>query len=273
MKSILVPMEDYEAITGPLRAAKEFAQQHGSTVTGMALRAPRFQVVGAEPVVAVSFPVSEEDEEETLANAKNVFDGFVLNEAANANGANFVWNNEGPLDDVGLGSISRVFDLTVIGRPNSQEGLPRMTTLEAALFDSGRPVLIIPPELQGGFGKNVVISWNCSTESSHTIATALPILKNAEKVTVLTVPEAVVPGPSGAQLCDYLKHHSINADELTVPAGRRKAGAAILEETAKLGGDLLVKGAYTQSRLRQMILGGATNYLLAHSKLPIFMEH
>jgi nucleotide-binding universal stress UspA family protein len=184
-----------------------------------------------------------------------------------------VWRDDSPLDDVAIGSISRVFDITVVGRPNSSRGLPRMTTLEAALFDSGRPILIVPPEPIGEFGKNVVISWNCSTESSHTIATALPVLRKAEKVTVLTVPEAMVPGPSGAQLCEYLTYHGIQADEVTAPPTGRKPGAAILEETAKLGGDLLIKGAYTQSRLRQMILGGATSYLLQHSTLPIFMEH
>ncbi|HUS97418.1 MAG TPA: universal stress protein [Hyphomicrobiaceae bacterium] len=273
MKSILVPIEEHEGMRLPLLAAKEFAEHHGSTVSGMALRAPRFQVVGAEPVVAVSFPVTEEDEAETLSASQKLFDTFVTTENATSGGAKFVWNNDGPLDDVALGSVSRVYDITVIGRPNSVQGLPRMTTLEAALFDSGRPVLIIPPEFKSGFGKNVVISWNCSTESSHTIATCLPILKLADKVTVLTVPEAMVPGPSGAQLCDYLKFHDINADEVTAPPTGRKPGAAILEETAKIGGDLLIKGAYTQSRLRQMILGGATSYLLSYSTLPIFMEH
>jgi nucleotide-binding universal stress UspA family protein len=82
-----------------------------------------------------------------------------------------------------------------------------------------------------------------------------------------------VPGPSGAQLCDYLKYHGIEAGEVTAPPTGRKGGAAILEEADKIGADLLIKGAYTQSRLRQMILGGPTSYLLSHSHLPIFMEH
>jgi len=112
-----------------------------------------------------------------------------------------------------------------------------------------------------------------ATHNAHTIATALPVLRKADKVTVLTVPEAVVPGPSGAQLCDYLKYHGIEAGEVTAPPTGRKGGAAILEEADKIGADLLIKGAYTQSRLRQMILGGPTSYLLSHSHLPIFMEH
>lgn len=273
MKTLLVPIEDEASAQLPLQAAKEFADLHGATVFGIALRAPRFQVVGAEPVVAVSFPVTDEDDAATLSEAQGIFDAFSAKSTGPESTAKFVWRNDGPLDDVGLGSISRVFDLTVVGRPDPAQGLPRMTTLEAALFDSGRPVLIVPPEFKGGYGKNVVISWNCSTESSHTIATALPLLRKAQKVTVLTIPEATVPGPSGAQLCEYLSYHGIDANEVTSSAQGRKGGAAILEEAEKVGADLLIKGAYTQSRLRQMILGGPTSYLLSHSTLPIFMEH
>lgn len=270
MKTILVPIEDEESALLPLAAARTLAARHDGTVFGIALRAPRFQVVGAEPVVAVSFPVTDQDDAEASAAAKRIFDEAGQNQQA---GVNMVWREDGPLDDVALGSFSRVFDITVVGRPNAARGLPRMTTLEAALFDSGRPILIVPPNFKSDFGKNIAISWNCSTESSHTIATALPVLRRAEKVTVLTVPEAMVPGPSGAQLCEYLKFHGIDADEVTAPATGRKGGAAILEEADKVGADMLIKGAYTQSRLRQMILGGPTSYLLSHSHLPIFMEH
>jgi nucleotide-binding universal stress UspA family protein len=270
MKTILVPIEDEDSAKLPLAAAQAFAARHDGTVFGVALRAPRFQVVGAEPVVAVSFPVTDQDDAEASEAAKRVFDGASVGQSG---GASMVWREDGPLDDVALGSFSRVFDIVVVGRPDAARGLPRMTTLEAALFDSGRPIMIVPPNLKGDFGKNVVISWNCSTESSHTIATALPVLRKADKVTVLTVPEAVVPGPSGAQLCDYLKYHGIEAGEVTAPPTGRKGGAAILEEADKIGADLLIKGAYTQSRLRQMILGGPTSYLLSHSHLPIFMEH
>ena len=81
----------------------------------------------------------------------------------------------------------------------------------------------------------------------------------ARLVVSLTVEGAVAPGPSGKELADCLAVHGIEARELTVLPGGRKPGAAILEEAQRLGADLLVKGAYTQSRLRQMIFGGATS--------------
>jgi nucleotide-binding universal stress UspA family protein len=98
-------------------------------------------------------------------------------------------------------------------------------------------------------------------------------LKQADKVTVLTMEGVTVPGPDGAALCDYLAVHGIDAKELTVPSHGRKPGVAILEEAEKLGCDLLFKGAYTQSRLRQMILGGPTSQILDQTTLPVFMAN
>ena len=89
----------------------------------------------------------------------------------------------------------------------------------------------------------------------------------------MTVREAVAPGPSGAELCANLEANGIKARELTVSAQNRKPGAAILSEAASLGADMLIKGAYTQSRLRQMIFGGATSHILAHADLPVFMAN
>ena len=130
-------------------------------------------------------------------------------------------------------------------------------------------------DLAAGFllGERIVISWNCSTESARTVAYAMPLLLKAREVAVLTVEGAVSPGPSGKELADCLAVHGIEARELTVLAGGRKPGAAILEEAERLGADLLVKGAYTQSRLRQMIFGGATSHILANTELPVFMAH
>ena len=76
-----------------------------------------------------------------------------------------------------------------------------------------------------------------------------------------------------ALLCDYLRAHGITATEISAKGSSRGAGEVILDHARKLGCDLLVKGAYTQSRLRQMIFGGATNHILAHTHIPTIMAH
>jgi nucleotide-binding universal stress UspA family protein len=107
-----------------------------------------------------------------------------------------------------------------------------------------------------------------------TTAFAMPILKRASRVIVLTVEGgAAVPGPSGQQLCRYLQLNEVPAKPLTVGLGGRLTGEAILAHAKALGCDLLIKGAYTQSRLRQMIFGGTTRYILNNAELPVLMAH
>jgi nucleotide-binding universal stress UspA family protein len=188
-------------------------------------------------------------------------------------GPSFGWLDEAPNGDGFVGSYGRVFDVTVVGRPDPNRNSPRMSTLEAALFDSGRPILIAPPTPPPRLGDVVVIAWNGSTETARTVAFALPLLEQAERVVVLTVEGWMVPGPSGEQLARYLRANGIAAEPLGVPAGRRNNGETVLANAAALGCDLLVKGAYTQSRLRQMIFGGATAHILARAEMPVLMAH
>jgi nucleotide-binding universal stress UspA family protein len=173
-----------------------------------------------------------------------------------------------------VGSHGRLFDVIVLGRPGRDPKGPRMSTLEAALFESGRPVLIAPPSPRPDIGRNALIAWNCSTGQARTIAFAMPILKRANRVVVLTVEGgAAVPGPTGQQLCHYLQLSGVPAKPLTVGLGGRLTGEAVLAHANALGCDLLIKGAYTQSRMRQFIFGGTTRYILNNASLPVFMAH
>ena len=135
-------------------------------------------------------------------------------------------------------------------------------------------MLQLPASPQPQMGTNVLIAWNCSTEQARTIAFAMPILKLAARVVVLTVEGgAAVPGPTGQQLCHYLQLSGVPAKALTVGLNGRVTGEAVLEHANALGCDLLIKGAYTQSRLRQFIFGGTTRYILTNATLPILMAH
>jgi nucleotide-binding universal stress UspA family protein len=181
------------------------------------------------------------------------------------------WPLQEAVEDNFIGNYGRVFDLVVLGRPGRAPENPRMPPLEAALFESGKPVLIVPPAVPKTIGKNVLVAWNRSTEQAHTNAYALPLLRMAEEVTVLMIEGGTVPGPTGEEAARHLRRNGIKAKALTVEPSTRANGEVILERAAALGCDLLVKSAYTQSRLRQMIFGGATRHILAHASLPIFM--
>jgi nucleotide-binding universal stress UspA family protein len=90
---------------------------------------------------------------------------------------------------------------------------------------------------------------------------------------VLTVEGGSVTGPSGDEAAVHLRRNGIAATAITIDPGQRSTGEAILDHAATIGCDLLVKGAYTQSRLRQLIFGGATRHILGHANLPVLMAH
>ena len=159
------------------------------------------------------------------------------------------------------------------GRAHDGAGL-HDKAIEAGLFESGRPILIAPPQAPERIGNDILVAWNCSTEQARTTALAMPLLRTAERVTVLHVEGgAAVPGPSAEQATRYLQRNGVPATVQTVGLEGRTTGEAILATAGSLGCDLLVKGAYTQSRLRQMIFGGATRHILAHATLPVLMAN
>ncbi|MDH3917601.1 MAG: universal stress protein, partial [Rhodospirillales bacterium] len=122
-------------------------------------------------------------------------------------------------------------------------------------------------------GEVIVVAWNGSTESARAVALAMPFLAQARKVYVLAVEGGSVPGPNAGELAEHLVRNGLPAEATGIRPEGRSIGEAILEETSSLGADLLVKGAYTHSRLRQMIFGGATSHILAEAGLPVLVAH
>jgi len=272
MKSVLVPIEDHDGADAALHQAAVFADRYGSEVDCVPLRPPQFQAVGAEPIVAVSFPPADDDTAERMARARQRFDAF--NRSHRGGDAKPLRWRAGPaIEDAELGALARVFDITILGRPTATGHGARMTTLEAALFESGRPILITPPEAGAEIGRNVVVSWNQSTEAASTLVAAMPVLARADTVSILKIDTAIVPGPGPEEVQDYLALHNIRAHVVVKEAHGANPGAAIPDHATQLGADLLVKSAYTQSRLRQMIFGGATSHILSHTHLPVFMAN
>ncbi|MGH6948041.1 MAG: universal stress protein [Kiloniellales bacterium] len=166
----------------------------------------------------------------------------------------------------------RLADLIVIGRPSPEGDGVLSPSLDAALFDSGRPVLLVPPGQTAEFGKTVAIGWDRSREAARAAAVALPLLERAESVTVLTAREDD-SGTEPSQLVKFLNGHGIEARTWAFVPDSGRIGEALLEQAGKAGADLLVMGAYSHSRLRELVLGGATRSVLRHATLPVLMAH
>ena len=267
MKSILLPVDQSEQMPSALETARLLAGLFEGTVEGVALRPAFAEIVAPDPIVAVTIPPADWNETEFCRGVRQTFDAFATAHA----GVRFRWRGGSAIEDSALGSLGRVHDLTVVSRPGGRGA--RMTAMEAALFDSGRPVLMAPPTPPRTFGQNILIHWNASTETARVMLMAMPILRKAKRVTLLVVEGNMVPGPSPKDALGYLEANGVAATDKAVTPRSGRPGEAILAECKAQGCDLLIKGAYTQSRLRQMIFGGATSQVLAGAELPVFFAH
>ena len=277
-RTILVPVEQRDLISSTLETALYLAQKFDSYIEGFALRVGSPAAYAMADATAVMIPQLEQDIAENAKQTRSLFETFMQEHGvpfgAHTAALSSKWLEDAPEGDDFVGSHGRLFDVIVLGRPGRDLKGSRATTLEAALFESGRPVLIAPPSPRPQMGTNALVAWNCSTEQARTIAFAMPILRRASRVVVLTVEGgAAVPGPTGQQLCHYLQLSGVPAKPLTVGLNGRLTGEAVLEHANALGCDLLIKGAYTQSRLRHFIFGGTTRYILSNATLPVLMAH
>jgi nucleotide-binding universal stress UspA family protein len=166
---------------------------------------------------------------------------------------------------------ARLADLTIVPHPEAGEDVSSSDALHAVLFDSGRPVLVAPHAVPATIGTRVTIAWNGTAESAAAVQAVLPWAQRAEAVRILTADEYHRRGPGAADLQAYLALHDINADIAVFRPVDRDVGAGLLKATADFGGDLLAMGAYSHSRLRQLILGGVTRHVLEHATLPVMM--
>ncbi len=276
MKTILIPTEDHDAMPAVFEAARLVGRAFDSYIEGFAVRPAVGTYVTIEPVSSLA--ISGAFDTDTANQSRDLFTAFMQKAGVpRAQVGETLFSHGWPLaeaaDDAFLGSYGRVFDLVVLGRPGREPQNPRMAPLEAALFESGKPVLIVPQAVPKSIARKVLVAWNGSTEQAHTNAFALPLLKLADEVTVLGVDAGMTPGPTVEQATQHLRRNGVKAEALSVKAGARSAGEVILDQAAALGCDLLVKGAFTQSRLRQMMFGGATRHILAHAGLPVLMAH
>ncbi|HJZ43451.1 MAG TPA: universal stress protein [Hyphomicrobiaceae bacterium] len=272
MKSILLPIDQSEQMPSALETAWHLASLFEATVEGVALRPAFAEIVAPDPIVAVTIPPADWNEVEFCRGVRQTFDAFAAQHSGEqGRGVRFRWRGGSAIEDSALGSLARVYDVTVLSRPGNRGA--RMTALEATLFDSGRPVLMAPPRPPKSLAQTVLIHWNASTETARAILLAMPILRKAKRVSLVAVEGHIVPGPSVKDALGHLEANGVVATEKTVVGARNRQGEAILTEATAIGADLLIKGAYTQSRLRQMIFGGATSHILASAELPVFLAH
>lgn len=181
-----------------------------------------------------------------------------------------------PVDFAGrVAESGRFHDLTVV--PVLAQDDASAVIAEAAIFGSGRPVMVVP---QSAFGspmalETIMIACDYGAPAARAIGDALPLLALARQVQVVTVQneKPLKATRSAADLWRYLARHGIRFEHRDVDAGGRAVGEVLAAEATGQGADLLVMGAYGHSRLQEFVLGGATNSMVRSPPLPVLMSH
>ena len=274
LKRILVHYDATPRGERALTMALTLAQAQDAHLIGCAVEAePRIPTYAAAQIPADVIDVLIAEQHKVIENAHKAFD-----KAMDANG----WSDRSEFietrGDVSrmLSKIGRGCDLIVVGQSEpDKEALEVEELPDNLVLESGRPILIVPYiGNRKPVGGHALLCWNDTREAARAMSDSLPLLNAASKVTVLSVDttgrQTEVTGAGAAR---FLSAHGLDAELRRMPASGLDVGSAILNEAADVGADLIVMGAYGHSRLRESILGGATNTILKDMTLPVVMSH
>jgi len=168
---------------------------------------------------------------------------------------------------------ARLADLVAFGRIDENDRPDLAEAFDAALLETGRPVLLAARAPSANFAKRVAIAWDGGKASAHAVSAAMDYLVRAERVEILTVRRGTAEVTGLEDLRDYLALYGLSCTDHTIDAGQRPVGEILLEAAARTGASMLVLGGYGHSRLRQLFWGGVTRHVASHAELPLFLVH
>lgn len=214
---------------------------------------------------------AREDERQRVLDLKESFDGVAATGALRAAEARW-FEAEGDTAEI-VAQWGRRSDVIVTGRPSPEDVLGRQA-FRIALFGTGRPVLMVPPEgmaaTSAALGRRIAIAWRDEKQSLRAVLPALRWLAGAEQVHVLIGARDATQHP---ELPSVFPEHGLAANLHVLAMRPAPFGQTLLETAHRLSADLLIMGAYAHSPLGELVLGGVTRHVLAHGDLPVLMRH
>ena len=238
----------------------------GGRLKALAVRMPPIAtIVPSEQVLTASREAEIRAEQEAWAGQlRTVVDGWTAR--AQRPGIRTDWLDvEGDAVRV-ISDHGRRADAIVIARPTGRDSQHMRACMHAALFESDRPVLVIPPGFQATLGQVAAIAWKNEERAVKAVRASIPILRKARSVHVLCANRP-------ADMPAVLKEHDIAAELHSVPDGEGTAAERILLAAHRIGADMVVMGAFAHGEWREMMFGGVTRTMLAQADLPLLMRH
>ncbi len=177
-----------------------------------------------------------------------------------------------------IGERARYADLTLVGDGLMLDPELRSRTIDGTLFNSARPVLVLPKGEPARLDpKTVVLAWNSRLEAARAVREALDLLKGAKIVHVTMVDPRSAYGKNGeepgADIAGYLARHGVSVSVERLPSGGHRVDDVINRFASDVAADLIVMGAYGHSRMRERVFGGVTRSMLENAVVPVLMAH
>jgi nucleotide-binding universal stress UspA family protein len=282
MRVILVPLVGDDHDRAALAAACTIARPFGGHVAGLFVRPDLVDVIadfegGSQEVLAELERATTTRWDQDSARARRAFGEAVktaglqvAEQPGEAAAVTASWREATGAAEEMVPRVGRLADLIVFAGINADG--QRRKAFEGALVGAARPLLLVPPGGAEHFGRTVAIAWDGSVEATRALLGALPLLKRAAEVHVLTAPGAGTAVEQAAALAAYLAWHELSARQHALYP-KASVGVALLAKAKELGADLLVMGGYGHSRVRELIFGGATRHILHYYDLPVLIAH
>jgi nucleotide-binding universal stress UspA family protein len=287
IKTILVPATGSDADAGvfasALAAARPFGAHLGflhTRIDAATFAATIMPEVSSGHVLTDVINRMEEEAQQREQNAKQLFENFCRHEGLVVAGPSSIpsegsarWLRENGSEAYWLVEYARTADLLVIGRPDDDQHVPS-DMLEAALINSGRPLLIPPSTPISALPDTVVIAWKSTPEAARAVTAAMPFLSFAKQIVIMTVVEneTTIEEEGAARLMANLCWDGFTASVCRLQSGAHGAAETLLAAAREQGG-LLVMGGYGHSRLREWIFGGFTQRILRSAEIPVLIAH
>ena len=281
IRNILVPVFPGLAFANQLNAAASLARVLEAHINAVFVIPDPIRIVAGMPTVALEAGVTaatiRQDGEKAAAAAKAKFERWRHEKGLAASMVDrslrtpyAQWSERTGEVAPTVARCGRLSDLIILNRPDVS--LASSEAFDAAVFESGRPTLLVHGKTSPDLLRHVLIAWNGSLEATRVVAGSMALLHEAEQVSIFTtLPDEVLD--QDLDLAESLSWHGINPRYFRPKDGEDSTGEALLRVARDLNPSMLVMGAYTHSRLREAFLGGVTRHVLDHIELPILMMH
>ena len=285
MKSVLLPLTAHVDLAPVSEFTARFSKKHSATITALYVQPdPRTAIpfvgegLSADVIQSVQEAAEQENEEQEAASREKFAEIMKNHSIAEKNGEDILPNSHyrwktlvGEISDH-VGRKARTADVSICMQPSDKHECYKHL-FNDLIYRSGRPVLMIPTEGDFEVGTNILIAWNGRAEVARSIANAFPILRSAEKISLVQVGEIEEDRPTIHEAAEYLEDHGLQVSVIEQPRSNSGISDTILATAQDIHADLIVIGAYSHTRWHELILGSITTQIVANTKQPIFMSH